>query len=84
MTMGHPILRLACKACGGGDKSCAQRCHLSTRSPHGLSDSLVKKQSGREHERDRKMGSPRQNYGRVKERCEYLGLAGGGRWGPFL
>ncbi len=45
---------------------------------------VAPKRSCRVRERDRKMGSPRPNYGRVKGMCEYQGLAGGGRWGAFL
>ncbi len=41
------------------------------------------KRSCSEHGRDRRMGSPRPRYGRVKGICEYQGLARGGRWGPL-
>ncbi len=40
--------------------------------------------SYRERDGDRKMGSPRPNYGRVKGMYDHQGLAGGRRWGASL
>ncbi len=45
---------------------------------------VAPERSYRERERDRKMGSPRPSYSRVKGICEYQGLVGGSRWGPLL